>query len=179
MSRIGKMPIEIPAGITVTIDGSKVVVKGPKAELTEVIRPEIKAKVEENHVVFTVGKNVKNASAYWGLARALVANMVKGVNDGFEKKLELVGVGYRAKPSGNGVTLTVGFSHPVEFPAPEGIKIEVVDQQNIVIKGADKQLVGLTAAKIRKIRKPEPYKGKGIKYAGEVIRRKAGKSGKV
>jgi large subunit ribosomal protein L6 len=113
------------------------------------------------------------------MTRALVANMVKGVTDGFEKKLELVGVGYRAKPAANGVTLSVGFSHPVEFPAPEGITIEVVDNQNITIRGFDKELVGLTAARIRKVRKPEPYKGKGIKYEGEIVRRKAGKSGKV
>ncbi len=179
MSRIGKMPILIPQGVTVTIDGSKITVKGPKGELTDTMRPEIKVKIEDNAVVFEIEKETKESSAYWGLIRALVANMVKGVTDGFEKKLELVGVGYRAKASGTGVSLSVGYSHPVEFPAPEGIQIEVVDQQNVTIKGSNKQLVGLTAAKIRKVRKPEPYKGKGIKYAGEVIRRKAGKSGKV
>jgi large subunit ribosomal protein L6 len=179
MSRIGKKPILIPSGVTVTVEGSNVTVKGPKGELFQRIRPEIAVKISDSQVTFEVARETKETNAFWGLSRALVANMIKGVTEGFEKKLELVGVGYRVKPNGNGITLTVGFSHPVDFPAPEGIKLEVLDQNNLTISGADRQMVGQVAAKIRKIRKPEPYKGKGIKYAGEVIRRKAGKSGKA
>jgi large subunit ribosomal protein L6 len=179
MSRIGKQIILIPQGVTVTVNGSKVVVKGPKGELSHEVRPEISVKVENGVITVAVSRETKNSNAYWGLTRALIANMVKGVTEGFEKKLELVGVGYRAKASGTGVSLAVGYSNPVEFPAPSGIKIDVIDTQNVTISGADKQLVGLTAANIRKVRKPEPYKGKGIKYAGEFIKRKAGKSGKV
>lgn len=179
MSRIGKQIILIPQGVTVNINGSVVVVKGPKGELSQEIRPEIAVKIENGVLETTIVKETKNSNAFWGLTRALIANMVKGVTEGFEKKLELVGVGYRAKASGNGVSLAVGYSNPIEFPAPNGIKIDVIDTQNVTISGADKQLVGLTAANIRQVRKPEPYKGKGIKYAGEVIKRKAGKSGKV
>ncbi len=179
MSRLGKKPIEIPTGVTVNVDGALVTVKGPKGELKYEVRPEIGVKVESNSITTEIIRDTKSANAYWGLVSSLLNNMVKGVNEGFSKKLELVGVGYRAKALGNGVSLSVGYSHPVEFSAPEGIKIDVVDNQNITISGADKQLVGLVAANIRKIRKPEPYKGKGIKYAGEVVRRKAGKSGKA
>ncbi len=179
MSRIGRNPILIPQGVTVTVDNSVVKVKGPKGELFVDLRPEITAKVEDSTLTVTPKIETKDTSAFWGLTRALIANMVKGVSEGFEKKLELVGVGYRAKASSGGVSLTLGFSHPVEFLAPQGIVFEVPDTQNISIKGADKQLVGQTAAKIRALRKPEPYKGKGIKYFGEKVRRKAGKSGKV
>ena len=179
MSRIGRNPILIPQGVTVTVDNSVVKVKGPKGELFVELRPEITAKVEGSTLTVTPKIDTKDTSAFWGLTRALIANMVKGVSEGFEKKLELVGVGYRAKASSGGVSLTLGFSHPVEFLAPQGIVFEVPDTQNISIKGADKQLVGQTAAKIRALRKPEPYKGKGIKYFGEKVRRKAGKSGKV
>jgi large subunit ribosomal protein L6 len=179
MSRIGKNPILIPAGVTVTVQGSEVTVKGLKGELKTITRPEIQAKVEENKIVLSPKIETKDTNAYWGLTRALIANMVKGVTEGFEKKLELVGVGYRAKSSANGITLSLGFSHPIEFPAPQGITIEVADNTNITIKGFDKQVVGQTAAKIRSFKKPEPYKGKGVRYAGEVVRRKAGKSGKV
>lgn len=179
MSRIGKLPISIPAGVTVTVEKAVVKVKGPKGELTAKVRPEVAVTVEGDVAKIVTKIETKATSAYWGLTRALLANMIKGVTEGFEKKLELSGVGYRAKASGNGITLTLGFSHPVEFPAPQGITFEVPDQTNIIIKGADKQLVGQTAAKIRTYRKPEPYKGKGIKYEGEVVRRKAGKSGKV
>ena len=179
MSRIGRNPILIPQGVTVTVDNSVVKVKGPKGELSVDLRPEITAKVEDSTLTVTPKIETKDTSAFWGLTRALIANMVKGVSEGFEKKLELVGVGYRAKASSGGVSLTLGFSHPVEFLAPQGIVFEVPDTQNISIKGADKQLVGQTAAKIRALRKPEPYKGKGIKYFGEKVRRKAGKSGKV
>ena len=179
MSRIGKNPILIPEGVTVTVQDSLVTVKGPKGELLCKVRPEIKVKVENNLVTAEIARKSKESDAYWGLTRALIANMVLGVTEGFEKKLELVGVGYRAKPSSDGVSLSVGYSNPVELKAPEGVTIEVPDAQNIVVKGIDKQLVGLTAANIRKVRKPEPYKGKGIRYAGESVRRKAGKTGKV
>ncbi|HLC93759.1 MAG TPA: 50S ribosomal protein L6 [Patescibacteria group bacterium] len=179
MSRIGKKPILIPQGVTVEINGDEVIVQGAKGQLSTKIRPEIKTIQSDGTLTFEVRRNTKNADSYWGLTRALVANMIAGVTQGFEKKLELVGVGYRAKPSGKGVSLSVGYSHPIEFPAPDGITIEVPDVQNIVVRGIDKQLVGLTASKIRKVRKPEPYKGKGIRYAGERVKRKAGKSGKV
>ncbi|HSX39476.1 MAG TPA: 50S ribosomal protein L6 [Candidatus Saccharimonadales bacterium] len=179
MSRIGKMLITIPQGVTVTVENTVVKVKGPKGELSVTLRPEVEANVSGQELRVTTKVESKNTSAYWGLTRALLANMVKGVTEGFEKKLELIGVGYRAKENGKNITLTLGFSHPVEFPAPEGITLEVVDTQNVTIKGIDKQLVGQTAAKIRAFRKPEPYKGKGIKYAGEFVRRKVGKSGKV
>ncbi len=179
MSRIGKKLIKIPSGVTVTVNGSLVHVKGPKGELTTQIRPEIKANINGDEVTFEIIRNTKGSNAFWGLARALVNNMVRGVTEGFEKRLEMVGVGYRAKQDGTGISLTVGYSHPVEVPAPQGIQLVVEDQQNIVIKGIDRQLVGLTASKIREIRKPEPYKGKGIKYKNEFVRRKAGKSGKA
>lgn len=180
MSRIGKNPVGIPDNVTVTLDGDVVNVKGPKGELSQQIRPEIAVKVEDNTVSFEMtGKQTKQSSAFWGLYRALVANMVKGVTDGFEKKLELVGVGYRARKAGNGLTITVGYSHPVEVSTPEGIEFDVPDEKTIIIKGIDKQLVGLVAAKIRAHRIPEPYKGKGIRYSDEYVRRKAGKTGKV
>ena len=179
MSRIGKNPIELPENVTVEVKGSTVVVKGPKGELTRNIRPEIGVSVSEGKVVCSVSQETKNSSAYWGLSRALVANMIQGVSEGFEKKLELVGVGYRAKSSSGGVSLSVGYSHVVDYVAPEGVKVDVVDNTNITVSGIDKQLVGQAAAQIRAVRKPEPYKGKGIKYAGEVIRRKVGKSAKT
>jgi large subunit ribosomal protein L6 len=177
MSRIGKKEILIPAGVSVQIQGATVVVKGPKGELTTSIRPEIKPILDSDILRFEKAIESKNTNAYWGLARALVASMIKGVTDGYEKKLELVGVGYRVKNSDNGITVSIGYSHPVEFKAPEGIKLDSEDTRFITVTGYDKQLVGQTAAEIRKIRGPEPYKGKGIKYVDEVIRRKAGKAG--
>ncbi|MFH1898922.1 MAG: 50S ribosomal protein L6 [Patescibacteria group bacterium] len=180
MSRIGRKLIEIPQGVTVEVNGREVVVKGPKGPLTCKFEREIGVKVEENNVKVEVLGETKRSTALWGLTRALIANMVKGVTEGFEKKLELVGVGYRAKQvSPSEITLTVGFSHQVDFKAPEGIQLTLVDNTHITVTGADKQLVGMVAANIRKIRKPEPYKGKGIRYEGEVVRRKAGKAGKV
>jgi len=180
MSRIGRKPVEITQGVTVEVNEHEVVVKGPRGVLSCSFEREIGVKVEGNVVNVVVVSESKRSMALWGLTRALIANMVKGVVDGFEKKLELVGVGYRAKSvSPSEIVLTVGFSHPVEYKAPEGIVITVVDNTHITISGADKQLVGLVAAKIRKIRKPEPYKGKGIRYEGERVRRKAGKAGKV
>jgi large subunit ribosomal protein L6 len=180
MSRIGRKPIEIPAGVTVTAVNGEVSVKGPKGELKQQIRPEIEVKVEDGKLVLSEKIKTKKTPALWGLSRALIANMVKGVTEGYEKKLEMVGVGYRAKKdTDRKITLTVGHSHPVVFEAPEGIQLEVEEQTGIIIRGASKQMVGQVAAKIREIRKPEPYKGKGIKYIDEVIRRKAGKAGKA
>ena len=179
MSRIGKLPIEIPAGVTAEIKGNDVVVKGPKGELTSSFSPDIAIKQEDNNMVFEIKRDGKHAKALWGLTRALVANMIEGVTEGFEKKLELVGVGYRVKASGNGVTLSLGYSHPIEFQKPEGIEIAVEDNKTLKISGIDKQLVGQTAAKLRSLRKPEPYKGKGVRYVGEVVRTKPGKAGKV
>ncbi|MFA6981564.1 MAG: 50S ribosomal protein L6 [Patescibacteria group bacterium] len=179
MSRIGRASILIPEDATVTIDGAKVMVKGPKGELTTVIRPEIKASVKDKEVMFTEEVQTDESDAYWGLARALVSNMIDGVTKGFEKRLKIVGVGYRASQKGNGVSMAIGYSHQIDFDPPQGIKIAVEDNQTLIITGADKNLVGLTAAKVRDIRGPEPYKGKGIQYENEVIRRKSGKSGKV
>ncbi|MFC1700081.1 50S ribosomal protein L6 [Patescibacteria group bacterium] len=180
MSRIGKAPIDIPEGVTVEISGTKVVVKGLKGELAQDIRHEIKVEVKDGQVLVSMEKDIKKAPAFWGLTRALIANMVKGVTEGFEKKLELVGVGYRVKQVSNDtIEMTLGFSHPVKYKAPEGVEIKVEDEKNITIMGANKQLVGLAAANIRKLRKPEPYKGKGVRYKGEVVKKKAGKAGKV
>lgn len=179
MSRVGKAPIQITSGVTVSVSGSKVDVKGPKGNLSLEVRPEMAVEVKDNQIIVSVAKETKDSSAFWGMTRSLIANMVEGVSEGYEKRLQLVGVGYRAKAAGNGISLTVGYSHPVEFTAPQGIELVVEDNQNILVKGIDKQLVGLTAAQIRKIRKPEPYKGKGIRYEGEVVRKKAGKSGKI
>jgi large subunit ribosomal protein L6 len=179
MSRIGKLPIEILNGVKATIEGRVITVEGPKGKLTHEFRPEIKVEVVDNTVVCTVAKDTKGTPAYWGLTRALIANMITGVVKGYEKKMELVGVGYRVKQNGKDVTFSVGYSHPVEFKAPTGIELKVEDNTNLTVSGVDKQLVGLTAARIRKIRLPEPYKGKGIKYSDEVIRRKAGKTGKT
>lgn len=175
MSRIGKNPIEIPQGVEVKIDGSTVTVKGPKGTLTETFLDVVTIKQEGNQIVVTrKDDSVKNIH---GLTRTLVANMVKGVTEGFEKALEINGIGYKAQKQGNKLVLTIGFSHPVEVEEPEGITIEVPTPNNIVVKGIDKQLVGQVATNIRNYKRPEPYKGKGIKYAGERIRRKEGKTG--
>lgn len=179
MSRIGKKPVQIPSGVTVTLNGSTLVVKGPKGELTHEIHPNVVVKIDNDIVTFEIKEETKENKALWGLTRALTANMVQGVTEGFEKKLELVGVGYRVKTVGKNLELTVGFSHPVSVEAPAGITFEVADNKNISIQGIDKHMVGQVAANIRKIRKPEPYKGKGIKYIDEVVRRKPGKAGKV
>ena len=177
MSRVGRMPIEIPAGVTVDLQGQHITVKGPKGELSRDIHEDIKVAVEGNEILVTRPSDNKNHRALPGLTRALVANMVTGVHDGFSKKLEINGVGYRAAKQGNKLVLTLGFSHPVEMEAPAGITIDVPNQTEIVVSGADKEVVGAVAADIRKWRKPEPYKGKGIRYEGEVVRRKAGKAG--
>jgi len=178
MSRVGKKPLEIPAGVTVTINGSTVTVKGPKGELTRTFHPDMAIKLEDNVLTVSRPSDEKEHRALHGTTRSLLANMVEGVSKGFEKALELVGVGYRASKQGKKLVLTVGYSHPVEIEAEEGLEIEVPSQTKIVVKGADKQRVGELAANIRAVRAPEPYKGKGIRYEGEVVRRKEGKTGK-
>ena len=177
MSRIGRMPIEIPAGVTVSQNEHTLTVKGAKGELTRTFHPDINIAVEENVITVTRPSDGKEHRSLHGLTRALVANMVTGVHEGFTKTLEINGVGYRAAKQGNKLALTLGFSHPVEMEAPAGITIDVPAPNKIVVSGADKEVVGAVAADIRKWRKPEPYKGKGIRYEGEVVRRKAGKAG--
>ena len=179
MSRIGRLPVEIPAGVEVTVAENNVVtVKGPKGTLTESLPVEMDIKVENNQVVVTRPNDLKKMKSLHGLTRSLLNNMVIGVTDGYEKKLEVNGVGYRAAKQGKKLVLNLGYSHPVEMEDPEGIET-VLDGQNIIIvKGIDKEKVGQFAAEIRDKRRPEPYKGKGIKYADEVIRRKVGKTGK-
>jgi len=182
MSRIGKKPIKIPDGVTVDIKDGLVNVKGTKGELSYQTRPEIEVSIKDGVLTAVIkeeSQKDKNSSAFWGLTRALIANMIAGVTEGFEKKLELVGVGYRVKTDPKGVLLTLGYSHPVIFETPKGIEIVVEDNKTILVKGIDKQLVSQTAAKIRELRKPEPYKGKGIRYFGEVVRIKPGKAGKI
>ena len=178
MSRIGRMPIAIPAGVTVDIaENNKVTVKGPKGTLERVLPSEMEIKVEGAEVTVSRPNDLKKMKSLHGLTRTLIHNMVVGVTDGYEKKLEVNGVGYRASKSGKKLTLNLGYSHPVEMEDPEGIET-VVDGNNIIVKGIDKEKVGQFAAEIRDKRRPEPYKGKGIKYADETIRRKVGKTGK-
>ena len=179
MSRIGKMPIAIPAGVTVDIaEKNKVTVKGPKGTLERVLPSEMEIKLEGEEVTVSRPNDLKKMKSLHGLTRTLIANMVKGVTDGYEKVLEVNGVGYRASKSGKVLTLNLGYSHPVEMTDPEGLESVVEGQNKIIIKGIDKEKVGQYAAEIRDKRRPEPYKGKGIKYADEVIRRKVGKTGK-
>jgi large subunit ribosomal protein L6 len=175
MSRIGKKAIAIPDGVTVTLDGQKVTVKGPKGELSWTVVDEIAVAQDDGGVSLTPRNETTRAKAMWGLSRTLVANMVHGVTEGYAQTLELVGVGYRAALKGQVLSMQLGFSHDVEIPPPGGITFAVPRQTAIVITGIDKQLVGETAARIRKIRPPEPYKGKGVRYAGEKVRRKEGK----
>lgn len=174
MSRIGKSPIQIPQGVTVEINGREISVKGPKGQLKQIIPAEIKAETLDNQVVFSIAFDSEDAPAKWGLSRSLVNNMVKGVVEGFEKKLEIEGVGYKAVLQGNDLVMSLGFSHPIIIKGVQGVSFKV-EKNVIVISGIDKQSVGQIAAKIRAQKKPEPYKGKGIHYVGEVIRRKAGK----
>ena len=179
MSRIGVKPITIPAGVEVTIDANNTItVKGPKGSLTRNFSSDLNIKNEDNTLTVERPTNNKKHKSLHGLTRTLIANMVEGVTNGFEKKLELVGVGYRAQKQGNKLVMNLGFSHPVEMVDPEGITVEVPNQTEVIVKGIDKQLVGNYSAKIRSWREPEPYKGKGIRYAGEVVRRKEGKTGK-
>lgn len=178
MSRIGKLPIEIPAGVEVTIDGHTITAKGPLGTETVTVRPELTVEQENNHVVVKRLNDDRKSRSLHGLSRTLVANAINGVKTGFEKRLEIVGVGYRAAMQGNTLNLALGYSHPVNIDAPEGIKIEVEANTKIKISGHNKQAVGDLAALVRSKRPPEVYKGKGIKYEGEYIRRKAGKTGK-
>ena len=179
MSRIGRLPITIPAGVTVEIaENNKVTVKGPKGTLERELPTEMEIKLDGDTVVVTRPNDLKKMKSLHGLTRTLVNNMVVGVTDGYQKILEVNGVGYRAAKSGNKLTLSLGYSHPVEMTDPEGVETVVEGQNKIVVKGIDKEKVGQYAAEIRDKRRPEPYKGKGIKYADEVIRRKVGKTGK-
>lgn len=176
MSRIGKLPVDIPSGVEVNVGADKVQIKGPKGTLTTPVHPSIEFKVEGNQVHVNRVDDSRLARAQHGLRRTLLSNCVDGVNKGFEKVLEVIGVGYKVQVQGKSVVLTVGYSHPVEFPLPAGIEAKA-EGSKLTISGIDKQLVGEVAAQIRKVRQPEPYKGKGIKYVDEQIRRKAGKSG--
>ncbi len=175
MSRIGKKTVPIPAGVTLTLDGQKVTVKGPKGELSWTVVDEIEVTRGDEGLSFAPRNESQRARSMWGLSRTLVANMVHGVTQGYEQVLELVGVGYRATMKGRALSMQLGFSHDVEIPPPDGITFVVPRQTEIRIAGVDKQLVGETAARIRKIRPPEPYKGKGVRYSGEKVRRKEGK----
>ena len=175
MSRIGKKTVPIPAGVTLTLEGQKVTVKGPKGELSWTVVDEIEMTRGDDGLSFTPRNDSQRARAMWGLSRTLVANMVQGVTQGYERVLELVGVGYRAAMKGQSLSMQLGFSHEVEIAAPAGITFATPRQTEIRISGVDKQLVGETAARIRKIRPPEPYKGKGVRYSGEKVRRKEGK----
>ena len=177
MSRIGKRPVEVPKNVTVTIEGSTVKVKGPRGELTRTFHPDMRVAMRDDTVVVERPSDEQNHRALHGLSRTLVANMVAGVSTGFSKTLELVGVGYKAEPRPYGLQLALGFSHPIEYRAPQGIKLSAPQPTQIVVEGADKEVVGQVAAELRSLRPPEPYKGKGIKYQGEQIRRKAGKAG--
>lgn len=179
MSRVGKKPIEVPADVTVTIgENNEVTVKGPKGELTRTFNADIKIEKEENVVTLTRPSDTKDHRTIHGTTRALLANMVEGVSKGFERTLELVGVGYRASLQGEKLVLNVGFSHPVEFTPEDGLNVEVPTNTKIIIRGINKERVGALASNIRQVRPPEPYKGKGIRYEGEVVRRKEGKTGK-
>ncbi len=177
MSRIGKKPIPVPAGVTVAIDGTTVTVKGPKGELQRTFRPEMTIELVDGTVHVHRPSDAKQHRAFHGLTRALLANMVLGVTKGYSRALEIVGVGYKAEKKGNKLVLTVGYSHPVEYPEPPGIKLTTQSPTAVTVEGVDKQKVGQVAAEIRAVRPPEPYKGKGIRYQGEQVRRKAGKTG--
>jgi large subunit ribosomal protein L6 len=179
MSRIGRKPVELPQGVQVSINGNVVKVKGPKGELTQSVHPDMKINVSETQLTVERPSDEKEHRALHGLTRSLIANMVQGVTEGFSKGLDINGVGYRAVKQGNNIVLTIGYSHPVEITPLAGIEFEVPAATKIVVKGIDKQAVGQMAAQIRAVREPEPYKGKGIKYENEIIRRKAGKAGKA
>ncbi len=176
MSRIGGRPIEVPKGVEIRMEGGTMHVKGPKGALSENIHPDVAVQVSDGVITVSRPTEQKRHKSLHGLTRSLIANMVTGVTDGFERKLEIQGVGYRAEKKGEGITLHLGFSHPVVYPAPTGIEIDVPTQTEVVVSGASKQLVGQVASEIRSIRPPEPYKGKGVRYAGEHVRRKAGKT---
>jgi large subunit ribosomal protein L6 len=175
MSRIGKKAVAIPSGVTVTLDGQTVTVKGPKGQLAWTVSDEIEVKQEGAEITFAPRNDTQRARGMWGLSRTLIGNMVEGVTKGYEQTLELVGVGYRAAMKGQALSMQLGYSHDVDIPPPEGISFAVPKQTEVRVSGIDKQLVGEVAARIRRIRPPEPYKGKGVRYAGEKVRRKEGK----
>ena len=175
MSRIGKKAVAIPSGVTATIDGQTVTVKGPKGQLSWTVADEIELKQENGEITFAPREDTQRARGMWGLSRTLIGNMVTGVTTGYEENLELVGVGYRAAMKGQALSMQLGFSHDVDIPPPAGIAFAVPKQTEVRVSGIDKQLVGEVAARIRRIRPPEPYKGKGVRYAGEKVRRKEGK----
>ncbi len=179
MSRIGRLPIPVPAGVDVTLDGSTITVKGPKGSLTRTLTDRISIEREDGRLLVTRPDDAKTTKSLHGLTRTLVNNMVVGVTTGFRKPLEITGVGYRAALNGTKLQLSLGYSHPIEIDPPSGISFEVETPTKLAVVGIDKELVGQIAAEVRAKRKPEPYKGKGVRYAGEVIRRKAGKAGKV
>lgn len=176
MSRIGNQPLELPAGVTAELSGNEVRVKGPKGQLTQALVPSVSIQIDGNTVTVARAGNGKQARAYHGLMRSLLGNMVEGVTQGFEKKLEILGVGYRADVRGQNLVLNLGYSHPVEYPIPTGIEITVDKSTKLSVKGIDKQQVGQVAADIRAFRRPDSYKGKGVRYEGEHISLKAGKS---
>jgi large subunit ribosomal protein L6 len=177
MSRIGKKPVPVPNGVTVTVNGPAITVKGPKGELSRKLHPDMQVKVENGTVTVNRPSDEDRHRALHGLTRSLIANMVEGVTPGYRKQLEITGVGYKAEVKPFGLQLALGYSHPVEYRAPAGIKLTAPQPTAVVIEGADKEKVGQVAAEIRALRKPEPYKGKGVKYQGEQVRRKAGKAG--
>ena len=176
MSRIGKQPVDLPKGVEARLEDRNLEIKGPKGSLDLRVNPEMKVTIEDGILRVERPSDAANHRALHGLTRSLIANMVQGVTAGFERKLEIVGVGYRAEKKGPGITLHLGYSHTIEYPAPEGIELDVPQQTEVLVRGSDKQLVGQVAAEIRGFRPPEPYKGKGVRYAGEQIRRKAGKT---
>jgi large subunit ribosomal protein L6 len=177
MSRIGKRPITVPAKVQVAIDGTKVVVKGPKGELSRDLPSHVIVSQEGETLLVTRRDDTRTSRQMHGLSRTLVANMVEGVSQGFQRRLEIQGVGYRAQVQGRNLVLNIGYSHQVQIEPPDGVQFAVENNTNVIVSGYDKEVVGNTAAKIRAVRPPEPYKGKGIRYAGEVVRRKAGKTG--
>lgn len=177
MSRIGRKPIVVPAGVEVTLDGQAVRVKGPKGELSRTLHKDVVVERQDGEIVVKRPSDQPQHRSLHGLSRTLVANMVEGVTTGFTKTLEIVGVGYRAETKPFGLTLALGYSHPIDYKAPEGITLRAVNPTTVEVSGTDKEVVGQVAAEIRSLRPPEPYKGKGVKYQGEVIRRKAGKAG--
>jgi large subunit ribosomal protein L6 len=179
MSRIGQAPVEVPSGVQVSVAAGRITVNGPKGELQRALPEDVTVEVVDDEVRVARHKENREVKALHGLVRSLIANMVQGVTQGYEKALEIHGVGYRAAKQGNGIEIQVGYSHPVKKEAPQGIEFEVPTPTRIVVKGIDKELVGQTAAEIRSIRKPEPYKAKGIRYEGEYIRRKSGKAAKA
>ncbi|MDR7443065.1 MAG: 50S ribosomal protein L6 [Armatimonadota bacterium] len=179
MSRIGRMPVPIPAGVEVQVDGARVRVRGPRGELERTVHPDMRVVVEDGSLVVQRPTDLRHHRALHGLTRALLANMVRGVVEGYTKELELVGTGYRAALQGGKLVLQLGFSHPVEFTPPPGITLEVPVPTRIVVRGIDKELVGQVAAQLRALRPPDPYKGKGIRYAGEILKLKPGKAGRA